>query len=125
MAMLLHAINQAALVKSTDLYEFMPSSAAAFRFLGAGKRDSLFAVECSRLPVFGSICPGMDGIRAMQEQLPRQERLLKPGYSCNMRVRADTRSLLARVSNSSRGATFPELIERFALGRTVLNLGIR
>jgi len=25
---------------------------------------------CSRLPPFGSICPGMDGIRAMQEQLP-------------------------------------------------------
>ncbi len=35
MAMLLHAINQAALVKSTDFYNLMPSSAAAFRFLGA------------------------------------------------------------------------------------------
>ncbi len=34
------------------------------------------AVERSRLPFFGSICPGMDGIRAMQEQLPREARLL-------------------------------------------------
>ena len=34
------------------------------------------AVERSRLPLFGSICPGMDGIRAMQEQLPREARLL-------------------------------------------------
>ena len=36
-----------------------------------------YAVERSRLPPFGSICPGMDGIRAMQEQLPREARLLK------------------------------------------------
>ena len=27
----------------------------------------------------GSICPGMDGIRAMQEQLPREARLLVRG----------------------------------------------
>jgi len=39
--------------------------------------EQLSAVGRSHLPLFGSICPGMDGIRAMQEQLPREARLLQ------------------------------------------------